>query len=297
MLQPFVTEIGNIGSENRLYGQGDAAHAREKMFGRLEEDWPRLKDKLVASGGLRGEERDSVALFAALQFVRTRQSIARREFVASVAAFSPERPVSKDTVRRFLAEVYLGFTPEDSEVEGAWTVVTYMMSMGDLPTSDETLGIALDAAVKEYAPRLATLTWTVETCRKAILFTNDRPVMCWRPKSYRDRFEGLGLDNADEIRVPLEPHSLLVLRRGGSDTALVRVEPKRFAQVNVDIAAQCFEFVVARRNRINDLHELQMADRLPALRFNTGPGWRRTPEGRDEPMGEILHTWIPVRET
>lgn len=61
MSQPFVTETGNIGSENGLYGQGDSARAREAMFGHIETDWPRLKDKLVASGELRGEESDAVA--------------------------------------------------------------------------------------------------------------------------------------------------------------------------------------------------------------------------------------------
>lgn len=294
--RPFATSTGNIGSENRLYGQGEVARAREEMFRRLEDDWPRLKDKLVISGGLRGEERDAAALFAALQFVRTPQSLARRNFVASVAEFTSERPVSKDSVRRFLAEEYLGFAPEDAEVECAWILVTHAMDTGDLPTSDETFTMAMDVALKEIAPRLGQLRWTVETCRKPILFTSDRPVMCWRPKSYRDRFEGLGLDNADEIRMPLDPRSLLILRRSVHGVTPVRVEPKRFAQVNVDIAAQCFEFVSTRRHRIGDLHSLQMADRLPTLRFNMAPGWRAMPGGRDEPMGDILHMWTPARE-
>jgi hypothetical protein len=28
-----------------------------------------------------------------------------------------------------------------------------------------------------------------------------------------------------------------------------------------------------------------------------GPGVRRPPDGRDEPMGDVLHMWGPVRET
>lgn len=77
----------------------------------------------------------------------------------------------------------------------------------------------------------------------------------------------------------------------------MQVEPKRFAEVNIDIAAQCFEFVATRRNRKSDLVSIKMAGRLPTLRFNTGPGWATSPYGDAEPMGEILHQWVPVRET
>jgi hypothetical protein len=156
--------------------------------------------------------------------------------------------------------------------------------------------MALDAAVKELAPRLSSMTWTVETCRKPILFTSDRPVMCWRQRTHRDQFEGVGIDNADEIRFPLSPQNLLVIARRAVGETPVRVEPKRFVHVNADIAAQCFEFVATRRNRVNDLATLQMASRLPVLRFNVAPGVHVTPGGHEEPMGDVLHTWVPVRE-
>lgn len=200
-------------------------------------------------------------------------------------------------MRRFLAEKHLGFAPSDAEVEAAWTIVTYVLSRGEPPSRDEVLGMVLDVAVKELAPRLSNMKWVVETCRKRILFTSDRPVMHWRPKSSRDAFEGVGLENADEIRLPLKPCNLLVFCRQGDTLAPKRVEPKRFIEVNEDIAAQCFEFVVAGPSRLDRLRDLRMADRLPSVRFNMAPGVRRTSDGRDEPMGDILHMWIPVRET
>jgi hypothetical protein len=297
MNRPFVTGIINVACESGLYGQGGIASAREKMFGSLEEDWPRLRDKLITSGDLRGEDRSPLSLFAAFQLARTRQHIAQSEFSASVAAFSSERPVSRDVVRRFLVEKHLGFRPSDAEVGAAWTIVTYVLDSGDPPSRDEVLGMALEAAVKELAPRLSNMKWTVETCRKRILFTSDRPVMYWRPESYRDAFEGIGLENADEVRFPLDPCSLLVCRRRGDESTPTKVEPKRFIEVNKDIAAQCFEFVVAGPSRVDRLRDLQMADRLPSVRFNMAPGVRRTPDGRDEPMGDVLHMWVPVRET
>jgi hypothetical protein len=87
------------------------------------------------------------------------------------------------------------------------------------------------------------------------------------------------------------------LRTGDSDgnraadrrSSPVRVEPK---EGNEDIAAQCFEFVVADPNRMNHLRDLRMADRLPPVRFTMAPDVRRTPDGRDEPMGDVLHMWV-----
>jgi len=295
--RPFVTAVVNVGVEAGLYGRGDDAIAREEMFGRLEDDWPRLRARLIDSGDIQGEERDEVALFMALQFVRTSESIARRNFVASVAEHADERTVSRDTVRRFLAEKHLGFEPRDAEVEGAWSIVSYVLSHGGPPTRDEMFNMAVDLAVKEYAPKFSRMVWAVETCRKRILFTSNRPVMCWRPKTFRDRFEGISIDNANEIRLPLRPDSMLVLRRQAEGQGLVRVEPRRFAQVNIDIAAQCFNFVVTRPRRIGDLGRLQMAVRLPSVRFNMAPGWQQSPDGYVEPMGDVIHQWVPVRET
>jgi hypothetical protein len=135
---PYVTNILNVAVEGGLYGQGEAAVARERMFGRLEEAWPTLRDSLITTGEARGEDRDALALFMALQFIRTSASIARRDFVSSVASFIDERPISRDTVRRFLTEKHLGFVPGEAELEGAWSLVSYVMDQGDPPNRDET---------------------------------------------------------------------------------------------------------------------------------------------------------------
>ena len=48
----------------------------------------------------------------------------------------------------------------------------------------------------------ANALWSVEQCRKPMLLTSDRPVMCWRPFSARDRLEGIGIETAPEVRMP-----------------------------------------------------------------------------------------------
>jgi len=119
------------------------------MFGQFETDWPRLRQKLIDSGTLHGDERDLVSLFIGLQASRTSESFERREFVASVAAFSDERPLSRETVRRYLAELHLGFPPEDGEVAGAWTLANFVLGNGPMPSRDDSVKMATEFAVKE----------------------------------------------------------------------------------------------------------------------------------------------------
>jgi hypothetical protein len=133
--RPFTTHTKNIGLEVGLHGQGSDAAVRETVFGQFEQDWPRLRAKLVGGGALSNDERDLVSLFTAVQWARTRESILRREFVADIAAFTDERPLSQDAVRQYLAERHLGFPPEDAEVEGAWTIANYVIEQEHTPAS------------------------------------------------------------------------------------------------------------------------------------------------------------------
>ena len=130
--RPFLTNVGNVASESGFYGRGADATAREKMFGTVERDWPWLRERMTDDCHLADSERELVAIFISLQFTRTRESFARREFVAAIAAYSQERPLSRETVHRYLAERHLGFAPEDAEVEGAWTLANSWHAL--LPT-------------------------------------------------------------------------------------------------------------------------------------------------------------------
>ena len=117
--------------------------------------------------------------------------------------------------------------------------------------------------------------------------------MLWRPPSDRDNYEGVGILGAKEVRLPLTPRSLLVIRRARSGDPTVRVDSKRFEEVNRTTAAQCFEFVVGTPTQEHRLSRLDLARRRPSLRFNVAPGTRRNPDGSEQPLGDIVHTWIP----
>ena len=287
--------VNNVAVDAGIYGRGDAGQSREKIFGRLEEAWPELRTALISKGGaVNSEIRASVSLFAAVQLARTREHVAQIEFLNSFAQYSTRRPVTREDIRTFLAEKHLRCPPSDREVEAAWTYAYVTFNQGEPPSKDEVMGILLGSAVKEIGPRLARYGWIVEHCRKPMLFTNDRPVMCWRPRSLRDRFEGVGVETAEEIRMPLTPQNLLVIRPTGGANGIEDVQPRRFDRVNAAVASQCHEFVVATPGSAERLKLLPLAVHRPVLRFDMAPGIQKFPDGREEPMGDILHTWVPT---
>lgn len=292
----FTPNVTNVAVSAGLYGSGDIGQSRERLFGQIEAEWPSARAMLTNTGGtVGGHDRDLVSLFAALQLVRTREHVAGSQFLHDFADFSSRRPVEREDIRRFLAERHLRFPPSDAEVEGAWTLACVALNNGELPSRDETLAVSIDIAVGKLGPTLGRMHWSVEHCRKPMLLTSDRPVMSWRPPSPRDRYEGIGIETAHEVRLPLSPSELLVMRHADSGAALIEVQPRRFERVNRDVAAQCHEFVIATRRRARQPESVPLAAHRPVVRFHVGPGYQQRRDGITEPMGDIVHTWVPLR--
>jgi hypothetical protein len=291
----YTPNVINVAVEAGLYGTGALGQSREEMFGSLEEVWPQLRGELINLGGnVSPDIRSQVSLFAGMQLTRTRERLAQVEFLSSFASFSECRPVTKDDIRSFLTERWLKFPPSEREVDGAWTMAAFALSKGGPPSKDEVMAMLLNIAIRELAPRLSSYHWTVEHCRKPILFTSDRPVMTWRPRSPRDKYEGIGLENAEEIRMPLTPNDLLVIRPIGLDRGVERVQPRRFERVNGAVSSQCYEFFVAAPSHVSDLQLVPLAAHRSVLRFDVAPGVRQLPDGRQEPIGDIMHMWLPT---
>jgi hypothetical protein len=295
----FTPNIINIAVDSGIYGRGDAGRDRERMFGRLEAEWPRLRKALISRGGaLDEDDRSTISLFSATQLSRTRERVAQAEFLQAFADFSDRRPVTQEDVRTFLVECHLRFEPSDAEVKGAWIFASFALNDGKPQSKDEVMAMLLHIAVDEIRPRLAMMSgWTVEHCRKAVLLTSDRPVMCWRPRSLRDSYQGIGVETAEEIRWPLTPQDLLVMRPRARDGGLEQVSTQRFERVNAGVASQCHEFIVGTLSCRQNLQFLPMEEYRPVLRFNVGPGVRQLSDVREEAMGEILHMWLPVHAT
>jgi hypothetical protein len=287
-----VTKPVNVGVETRLYGSGIEGLWREKNFQLFEDEWPRLRAGLIQRGHLHGHDRQLACMFMALQIARTREHIAQTAFASELAEFTEERPPGRDVVRRFIIERH-GHTPEDPEVEAAWTLATVEMQES-VASFEMAFSVSMKNATTRMAPLLDGLHWRVETVDAPVLWTSDRPVMPWRPPSPRDRFEGVGYGTADEVRMPLSPVAMLILERRASRSP-VRVETRRFHDYNTDIALQCYEFVVCLPGRRARLDKVPLARNRPAVRFHIGPGVEVARDGTQSAMDDVIQKWMPLR--
>lgn len=283
----------NVGAESHLYGKGAHALWRERNFGLLEEEWPALRTELMSTGHVNGRERQMVATFIALQVARTREHLLQTTVAAELADFAHERPVTKESARRFIQQ-HLRHDPEDIEVDAAWSLTNYEISQG-IPTVDQAFSISMDIAVRQMAPMFENLHWRIERSEEPVLWTSDRAVMPWRPPSERDTYEGVGYGDADEIRMPLGPTAMLIAERAYSASPK-KVPATRFHDYNRDIARQCYEFIICTPGRRARLEHTPLADRRAAIRFHMGPSVEITPDGTEVSGNDVIHTWVPIRD-
>jgi hypothetical protein len=149
-------------------------------------------------------------------------------------------------------------------------------------------------SVDLFVPRLLRMNWTVEVDRKERFITSDVPVVIWRTPSARDDIEGFGLDNAEEVRFPLDPSKQLVLSRRAR-TPNARAASQRVAACNRDTADRCHRFVVGRRDQRTILEGLRLASRRPVIRFMMGPLEVIGPNDKKVRDSEGLQSWTPRR--
>jgi hypothetical protein len=239
----------------------------------------------------RSQAREDISDLLALQIVRTREHVGQWMFPMAAAEYTGERPISREGMRRFLTEEYLGETPREQEIQGALDFANYMLSKG-MPEKREILSILLRTAGDELAPRLAKMAWAVEMSKDHTFVTTDRPVAMWRRDPQNMTIMGTGLENSDEVRFPLGPHHLLVLRPRFPEHR-THVDPGRVAEVNRHLAAGCYEMVIARSSDRAELAQLSLRRVRPALRFNTGPLLEPDATGRLVPTGqEVLQAYV-----
>lgn len=220
----------------------------------------------------------------------SRHSKVRETFPLEAAEFTGERPISRDGMYRFLTAEHLGEPPRESEVQGALIFANYVLSKGE-PTKQESFSILFGIAERELAPRIARMAWAVEASPQRAFVTTDRPVAVWRRNPQNLKRMGVGLENADEVRFPLGPHHLLVLRPRYPEHHTV-VEPERAAQVNHHLAAACYDIVIGRLADRTDLEQFDLRPKRPSVRFNVGPLVEIDAHGRSTPTDrEILHMY------
>lgn len=281
-----VTNITNVAVNGGIYGIGEIAQSREVLFQQVEGEWADLRHDLLTAGYLSRERRSLLAVYAAIQLNRTLKHCDQMNFIHNVAALTDKRPIPASAVRQYLTALD-GSAPEDPEVDAALALIR---TAPGIPSPDEMLGIGMEIAVTQIAPRLEAMHWRVEKFPHPILITSDCPVMAWRRADNSRPIGGVGIDTADEIRFPLSPSALLVMTR---DAAAGGQNPRRRARaINLETSRLCHQFVVATPQSKPKLDALQLSARAPRLRFRLGPLDQTNPHGIDEPLGEVFQMYV-----
>ncbi len=238
------------------------------------------------------DERFTLAVFLGLQITRTTRHREQVMFPERVAEWAAGRELTEELVAKFLAQEHLGFAPRPREAEGAFLYVSKALEDGGA-TSEFAISMML-RVVEALVPRLLALNWSVEFDRKEQLVTSDTPVVVWRKPSPMDEFEGIGIDNAAELRFPLDPGKQLVLSKRPRKP-VVWVEPHRVRRCNADMADGCHRFLVGSPANWQVLEHLRLPRRAPVIRFNVGPLVVEGPDGRKVRDSEVLHVFFPRR--
>jgi hypothetical protein len=290
----FKTRALNVAVEGNLYtiegalGQPDDTVERE-LADYVDKFAPSLLEMLATKASSKNSvERREISDFLAMQLARTPDSIGRIMFVNNVIEKAAEPPVSLETMRRYLTEVHLLEEPPEIEVKAAADLVNGMTAMGPLPSKKDSLEILFRVARERVSPILQKKAWSIEIDPRNRFVTSDLPVNKYWANA--NNYEGVGVENADEIRFPIDPGHLLVMRPRFPEHRVV-VPEERVSIVNRGTAARCYRFVIGHPDQKSLINELPLSDRPAALRFHEGPLLRE--DGRPfEPAREVIHTYV-----
>jgi hypothetical protein len=240
------------------------------------------------------EARGVLAMFLAFQMTRTTEYRERILFPHQVRDYAAGRPITQELVGEFLEKEYLGFAPSHGEIEGAHFFATLGLDDPTLLTREFAIELMLQN-VPVYVDRLLGWRWTIEIDPSRQFFTSDVPVVRWRAPAPHDEYRGFGLDNATEIRFPLDPSKQLVLVKRHRAVTL-RVAQHRARRCNADMADGAHLFVIGHPKHRASIERLNFPTRRPVIRFNVGPGYQVNPDGSETKMdGEIMQIWSPRR--
>lgn len=298
----FDASPRNVAVESGFYDIPDGTGGTSKEIEHGLADIEGMTDAVLRGVDLTGRlpgqtdpDSATLAMFVGLQIARTTIHREQVMFPRRFVDWAGGREVTRDAVAEYLEHVHLGFEPEPSEVDGAYTIVSAAVHEEPHTLTDVFAVEMMLRSGWEAARHLLGLHWSIEYDHRREFITSDTPAVLWRKPTRRDEFEGLGVKNATEIRFPLDPGKQLVFsrrkRRERHD-----VEIHRVRRSNKDMAAACHRFIVGNPEKRAQLDGQRLARWRPVIRFNVGPLLETGPNGRARRSGgDIVHTWLPRR--
>jgi hypothetical protein len=295
--EPHPAPVRSVAKAKHLYSltlpDGTRDTTAEHTLDKFEGIAAQALDALRHGGPVprRGSDaRRAIALFMALQRVRTPEDANQWLVPVAIAERAPSLPPTPDVVREYLRDVHFGVEPSDDEVKHAHDFVCGIIAMG-LPSKAERLAVMFDVAVREMAPRLEEMNWSLEECGEALFATCDRLPATWREPSDEDEYLGVGLEGAEELWLPLDPQHMLRLRRGGNES-VTRVDAARARFVNRHLARHCYRAAFHDPRLVVGVDDMAMSDRRITLKFSGGP----LVDDSGATGREVIHLYTPIRD-
>lgn len=174
-------------------------------------------------------DRENLAHFMALQFVRGPQTVALHEEVATKASRMILRMVasSPDRVRSHLRDG--ADDPTDEAVASAVRSLRADAETIEVTPHRNVVVGSIFSSAKEFVPYFLLRNWTV--VRTPIpLLTSDQPIVLWSRGEGGSKWGGIGLATAEAIVYPLDRHRALILRDPDFP------QPESVMDVSVDVA-------------------------------------------------------------
>ena len=295
----FPSDPINVAVESGFYdlpdGEGGKTQIVEDFFEGIEGRAQAVFAEIDRTGrppdGVTSEDKAWLSLFLALQMSRTTQQREQILFPRRVTEWAAGREVTKDLLAEYLETQHLGFKPDEREVEGAWIYVYQHLQEEDIITPQFAMQMMFEVA-QIKTPIIAAMNWTVEIDPRRRFITSDAPVIPWRKPVKEDHFSGLGFDNAEELRFPLDPGKQLVLSKRNRPP-VVEVAVHRVKRANAEIASTCHRFIVGEPGN-TELTAYRLEPWRPVTRFWTGPLFMKGPDGElVQQPGEVMQMWMP----
>lgn len=288
----FLASTKNVAQESDLYTVETAegpSDQLERELSKVESHLPDflrdLRQRKIPRSGT--SSRQVYSRLLALQFIRTPDRVEVHLLPQEALDLSSgQLPVTAKVVRPLLEERW-GHSLTEDELGGALDFINLCLSEPMRNTYTEFLQIQF-ATLTKVARVLESLRWSVEISKGRRFVVSDQPLAIWRRRP--DPYSG-GLEEADEVRFPVGPNHLLVLRQRGHETAQL-VTRARVDSVNEHAAATCRHLLLAAPEDIELLRLLPLRRQRPTLKINKGPGYEQWGETTRK-VGDILHIYRP----
>lgn len=288
-INPFVASVSKVLQETDLYTidtEGAPSDEIERLLAEYDGLWPAALHDLTSDviPNVKSDARMVVSTLLALQYVRTPDRALFGRFPDDAfAAGGGVWPVPDRSIVEVF-ERHVGRPPSPPEVSGTRDFVNFALREDQRLERTEMLAAQM-AGLPHVAAMLRTLSWSLERSPGLPYLTSDKPVHLWAASP--PTFGGVGLAGADEIRFPVGPAQLLVMRKHGQE-AVRPVSRNRVESVNDHVIATSWRCVVATPSAVNYVRRKAIRSARPVLVFTSGeavfPGGER---------GEVLHSYTP----